>query len=84
VLKLIKPETTHQLLPFVRFEKFNTHASVPTGVSANKAFDRTFIVTGLTYKPVYNAVVKLDWTIADDATDAKLPGQFALGVGYNF
>lgn len=84
VAKLISPNTTQQLLPFVRFEKFNTQADVPAGVTALATNDRTFITAGLTYKPTYNTAFKLDYTMADDATSAKVPGEFALGVGYNF
>lgn len=84
VAQLLSKGTSHQLLPFVRYEKFNTHAGVVGGVTADKALDRSYIVAGLTYKPIYNMVYKLDWTSADDATDAKLKGAFSLGVGYNF
>lgn len=84
VAKLISPGTSRQLLPFVRFEKYNTNASMPGSIAANKQNDRTYIVAGLTFKPTYNTAFKLDWTAADDATDEKIPGQFALGVGYNF
>jgi hypothetical protein len=84
VAKLIKPGTPQQLLPFVRFEKYNTQASVPAGVEADKANDRSFVVAGLTFKPIYNAAFKIDWTFAKNGTDQKGPGTFALGVGYNF
>jgi hypothetical protein len=84
VAKLIRPSTSHQLLPFVRFEKFNTQASVPERVTADPANDRTYVIAGLTYKPVYNAAFKIDWTFAKNGTEAKVPGQLALGVGYNF
>ncbi len=84
VAPLLVKNTTHQLTPFVRYEHFNTNASMPTGLTASKAFDRSNIVAGLTYKPTFNTCVKMDWTMIDDATDAKIPGTFALGVGYNF
>jgi len=84
VAKLFNPATSQQLMPFVRYEKFNTMADVPTDATANPAADRSYIVAGLTFKPTYNTVFKLDWTMADDATDAKVPGELALGVGYNF
>lgn len=84
VAKLISPTTTKQLLPFVRYEKFNTMADVPTGTTADPSTDRSYIVAGLTFKPTYNTVFKFDWTMADDATDNKVPGELALGVGYNF
>ena len=84
VMPLLATNSQQQLLPFVRWERYNTMSSVPTGVIADAANDRQVITAGLTYKPVYNAAFKIDWTFAKNGTDAKVPGQLALGVGYNF
>ncbi|HVZ41438.1 MAG TPA: hypothetical protein VHI13_19310 [Candidatus Kapabacteria bacterium] len=84
IAQLLSHGTTQQLLPFVRYERFNTNQSMPNGIEADKANDRTYVVAGLTYKPTYNTVVKVDWTMIQNATDEKVPGEFAVGVGYNF
>lgn len=84
VAKLINPETSQQLLPFIRYESYNTMADAQEGITLDKRRDVNFIIVGITFKPTYNTAFKLDWTIANDAADSKLPGEFALGVGYHF
>ncbi|MEO6046835.1 MAG: hypothetical protein ABIQ57_05125 [Candidatus Kapaibacterium sp.] len=84
VMKLIRPNSSKQLLPFVRFEKFNTQSTIPVNITPNPEDDRTFIIVGLTFKPTFNTVFKTDWTFAQDGTKEKIPGEFALGIGYNF
>ena len=76
-------DTGHQLHVFGRYEKVNTHAEV-TGFTANDAYDRTDITVGLTYKPVDNVAVKLDYQLFDDARDTDPRGQLNVGVGYVF
>ncbi|MCE7933419.1 MAG: hypothetical protein DYG96_02375 [Chlorobi bacterium CHB2] len=84
VAKLINPSTSQQLLPFVRYESYNTMANAQAGVTLDKRRDVNFIIAGITFKPTYNTAFKLDWTIANDAADSKLPGELALAVGYHF
>jgi hypothetical protein len=84
VAKLIAPGTQKQLLPFVRWERYNTQSSVPVGATADPANDRTVVTAGLTFKPTYNTVFKADWTFHGDSWEQKLPGELALGMGYNF
>jgi hypothetical protein len=84
VMKLIRPNSSKQLLPFARFEKFNTQSTLPVNITPNPEDDRTFIIAGLTFKPTFNTVFKIDWTFAQDGTKEKVPGEFALGIGYNF
>jgi hypothetical protein len=84
VAKLLSPNTQQQLLPFVRWERYNTMSSVPVGVIADAANDRQAITAGLTFKPTFNTAFKLDFTMHDDSFDTKLPGELAMGVGYNF
>lgn len=80
-------QTDHYLAPFVRYEKYDTHAQVPDGYSRNPAYDRTTTTVGLTYKPDSKVVVKADYSIKDDARDnaiAKPSNLFNLGIGFMF
>jgi len=84
VLPLISDNADAQLLPFLRFEAANTQARMPDGFTTDARNDRTIITGGVTFKPTYSTCFKLDWTINNDGTDAKVPGAVAVGVGYNF
>lgn len=55
---LSRTEARASLSPFVRYERYNTQARVPSGFSANPANDRTELVYGLTYKPISTVVLK--------------------------
>jgi hypothetical protein len=71
-----------ELLPFVRYERYNTQAAV-TGFTANPAYDRDEVTVGATLKPTYNTAVKIDYQFLGTAagTDAKL---LNIGIGYHF
>lgn len=84
VMPHLNRESGAQLLPFVRYETVNTQSSMPGGFTVNPVNERTIITAGLTFKPTYNTVFKLDWAANNDGTDANLPGVFALGIGWNF
>jgi hypothetical protein len=76
-------ETGHYLAPFVRYEQYNTQHKVPSGFFSNPANDRKTITYGLTYKPIPNVVLKLDFQ--DRRNEAGTANnQFNLGVGWVF
>ena len=73
------------LAPFVRYENYNTHASVEGDLEADKAFDRNEWIFGLNYKVAQGAVLKVDYQVVNNA----LPGStskntFNAGVGVWF
>ncbi len=74
-------ETTQYLAPFFRFEDYDTQASVPTGFSRDNSLARRVYITGLTYKPLTNVALKLDYRhyLTDDVAD-----EVALGMGFSF
>ena len=76
-------ETDHQLLPFVRFEQYDTHASVDDSLTASADNARTDVIFGLSYRPIQQIVFKFDYQMAgsdgDDPDD-----QWDLGVGWMF
>lgn len=76
-------DTGHYLAPFIRYEQYNTQHKVPAGFFSNPANDRKTITYGLTYKPIPNVVLKLDFQ--DRRNEAGTANnQFNLGVGWVF
>jgi len=71
------------LSPFVRFEKYNTQYKVPSGFESNPANDRITVTYGLSYKPIPNIVIKLDFQDRRNEDDTA-DNQFNLGIGYVF
>jgi hypothetical protein len=71
------------LTPFVRFEKYDTQYRVPSGFQRNPANDRITVTYGLSYKPIPNVVVKLDFQDRRNEDDSA-DNQFNVGLGYVF
>jgi hypothetical protein len=71
------------LSPFVRFEKYNTQYKVPSGFESNPANDRITVTYGLSYKPIPNIVIKLDFQDRRNEDDTA-DNQFNVGIGYVF
>lgn len=79
-------ETSEELWAFARLEKFNTQAEMPAGFVADTENNRTELTFGLSYKPVYNAVVKADLQMFGNQKDGfgNNIKQFNFGIGYYF
>ena len=58
------------LVPFVRYESYNTHHKVD-GITANKTYDREDWFVGLSYHLAKGAVVKVDYQRFKDGNDVK-------------
>jgi hypothetical protein len=56
---LSRVDTPHQLLPFMRYEEVDTHASMVPGVTAGAANDLTAVSLGTAWKPTPQVVVKV-------------------------
>jgi len=82
IMPLLNSTSEFKLLPFLRYEKYNTQAKV-TGFTANDAYDRNEITLGLTFKPTYNTAFKTDYQFLNNAAGTNTK-QFNLGIGYNF
>ena len=82
IMPLFAPECEFILSPFVRYEKYNTHAKV-TGFIANTAYDRNEVTLGATLKPTYNTAFKIDYQFLNNAADSNTK-QLNLGIGYSF
>ena len=75
--------STHQLIPYVRFEKVNTQREVAEGFSANPANDLTVTSIGVGWKPVAQVVAKLGYQIHSTAADTGV-NQMNVALGWLF
>jgi hypothetical protein len=60
LLPLLSPDTEQDLVPFVRYERFDTQAQMPSGFIADPANNRQVITAGLSYLPVPQVALKID------------------------
>ena len=72
-----------RLVPFVRYERYNTHAATAGNLGKNKAFDRTDVTVGAGWWLTSGAVLKADYQFFSNAADSK-SGQLNLGIGIWF
>jgi len=73
-----------ELIPFVRYEEFNTHNTVENNIVKNKAYNNSIITTGLTWKPAKGAVLKADMQFYKSELESKYSKVFNLGFGVMF
>ena len=74
-----------KLFAFCRYETFNTHADTDGILTANEAYDRTDVTTGLTYHIAPGVVVKGDYQFRSNAADdADVADRLNFGIGVWF
>lgn len=74
-----------KLTPFIRYETYNTHATVAGSLAKNKAFDRNNFIFGLNYKVADGAAFKVDYQITNNAVSgSESKKQFNAGVAIWF
>ena len=82
---LLPQNKRQQLFGFVRFEDFNTHASVDGNLAKDLSYDRQEWTLGLSYKIAPGAVVKGDYQFKNTAvTGSDTVGQLNFGIGVWF
>ena len=82
---LIAGNTKHDLIPFVRYEYYNTHQKIYSDAIKNPAYDRTDITMGISFKVVTGAVVKADYQILKNAVEnSRNVNMFNMGIGIWF
>ena len=78
--KLAKADAT----VFLRLDKYDTQYEMPSGVSKNRAGDRTDWVFGTNFYLTPNIVLKADYEVRDDDSTSDPDDRFNLGVGWAF
>lgn len=73
-----------QLIPFFRFEQYNTHRTVHTSIVQNPAFNRTDLTFGIGWKPNSGVVFKADYQLLSNAWGTGGKQQFNAGIGVWF
>lgn len=82
VLKSLKTEK--ELIPFIRYEKWNTQNSMESGFASNDKYNNTLITTGLTLKLTKGAVIKTDVQFKKSEANSEFSNQFNAGIGIMF
>jgi hypothetical protein len=82
-LTSVFPMGQASLVPYYRYEEFNTQKEVPTGYAANPANDVTISTLGIAYKPIPQAVIKVDYQNIDNGAGSGVD-QFNAALGYIF
>ncbi len=82
VFKHIKSDT--KLIPFIRYEKFDTHASIAEDLPKNEAYNRTVITTGVDWKLNDGLALKADYQFFKNAANDNWTNQLNLGIGVWF
>jgi hypothetical protein len=73
-----------ELMPFVRYEAYDTHHKVQSPVVRNSGYYNTVITTGLTYVLVKGAVVKADIQFFKSDAEEEYNKVFNAGFGIMF
>mgnify|MGYP006156850921 CR=1 FL=1 len=80
---LERKNTTEELIAFVRYENYNTHAEVES-IAINDVYNRTDITIGLGFKVAQGAMFKADYQIKSNAGSDQKSGQFNFGIAILF
>lgn len=73
-----------ELIPFVRYEQYNTHTATAGTLTQNKAYNSQAITTGLSYKMAKGAIVKTDLQFVKAESAAEFSKVWNVGIGVMF
>jgi len=76
-------ESQQKLVPFIRYEKYNTHSKTEGNLLINGEFDRTDVTVGAGWWLSSGAVLKADYQFFSNALQHS-SGQFNMGIGIWF
>ncbi|MEX0880567.1 MAG: hypothetical protein WEB59_15225 [Thermoanaerobaculia bacterium] len=71
------------LLPYVRYEQYDTQARVPAGFARNPANDNRELTLGLAFQPIDQLIFKADWQERRNAARTGV-NQWNVALGYIF
>jgi hypothetical protein len=71
------------LTPFVRYERYDTQAEVPSGYARNPENDVKLLTIGAVLKPIEPIAIKIDWQQRKNAARTGV-NQWNVGLGYLF
>lgn len=73
-----------QLIPFVRYEVYDTHSKVEDNIVKNNAYNNTFITVGVSWKITPRVVIKSDYQFYKSNSDNDYSQMFNAGIGLMF
>lgn len=73
-----------ELVPFIRYEYYNTHQSVDNITTQNNTYKNTIITTGLSYRLNKNSVIKADMQFIKPESATEYTKTFNAGIGFMF
>ena len=71
------------LMPYARYEQYDTQAEVPLGYARNPENDRHDLTLGLAFKPIDQIILKADWQQRHNAASTGV-NQWNMSLGYIF
>jgi len=75
---------TDKIIPFARYENYNTHAKTNGTMVANDSYNVTAITTGLSWVPTSGTVLKADVLLSKSAIENNFSKTLNLGFGIFF
>ncbi|HEU5040214.1 MAG TPA: hypothetical protein VFT84_05320 [Gemmatimonadales bacterium] len=75
--------SSHQLVPYLRYEQLNTQDEVPDGFAADPENDRQLVTVGAMWKPLPNVSVKADYQLLSNEAETGV-NQLNVNLGYLF
>lgn len=73
-----------QLIPFIRYSNYDTHYAVNSNIVANKAFNKTYITAGLSWKITSGVALKSDLQFIKNNSQSTYGKTFNAGVAVWF
>jgi hypothetical protein len=75
--------TSHQLIPYLRYERLDTQREVPAGFARDPANDRSIVSLGAMWKPIPQVALKADYQWQANEADTGV-NQLNVNLGYLF
>jgi len=76
--------TISELIPFIRYENYDTHHQVDGSLIENEAYNRTDITIGLGWKPNRGVMYKVDYQVYKTGGSSVVKNQVNAGIGIWF
>ncbi len=80
---VLRGRSSHQIVPYLRYEQLNTQDEVPDGFAADPATDQRLVTVGAMWKPLPNVSVKADYLITSNEAETGV-NSLNVNLGYLF
>ncbi len=75
--------STHQLVPYIRYEELDTQHRIPAGFASDPVNDRRLVTLGAMWKPIPNVSLKTDYQVTNNEAETGV-NQLNVNLGYLF